>query len=279
MRAHYRVSVCGIPHDVSVLAEDAEGTPLLLRNGVGASDRLLEYLASHLPGRPILIVEPVQLGLSLPLKALLMAAAVRKAGFEEVDVVGVSYGGAEAQQLALTSAAATWLNSEGFGVSVPRVRRVVLISTGPNAIPGKPTAVMGLAAVSVVPSLQKRLARMIHGDVAGHEEVLALLATDRASVYKVASNVVSLVGWSSLWFLPLLKLPVKVIHGDSDMLVPVINAKLMARLLPNSDIELWPDEGHLLVLTKVADVGKSIIDFLDDDASDAESEPPLQLAA
>jgi len=66
MRAHHRVSVYGIPHDVWVLGEDAKGTPLLLRNGVGASDRLLDYLAGHLPGRPILIVEPLQLGLSLP---------------------------------------------------------------------------------------------------------------------------------------------------------------------------------------------------------------------
>jgi pimeloyl-ACP methyl ester carboxylesterase len=272
MRAHYRVSVWGVPHDVRVLAEDAKGTPLLLRNGVGASDSVLEHLASHLPGRPILIVEPGQLGLPLHLKALLMAAAVRKAGFEEIDVLGISYGGAEAQQLALTAAVSGRL-------PVPRVRRAVLVSTGPNAVPGKPAALLGLTAVSVLPRLQKRLGRVIHGDDADHAEALALLGDDRASVYKVASNVASLAGWSSLPFLPLLKLPIKVIHGDHDRLVPVVNAKLMARLLPDCRLELWPGEGHLLVLTRTAEVGESVLDFLDDAAAGTAGEPVSELAA
>jgi pimeloyl-ACP methyl ester carboxylesterase len=275
MRAHHRVSVCGVPHDVWVLAEEAEGTPLLLRNGVGTSDRLLEHLAGHLPGRPIVIVEPKQLGLPLPLKALLIAGAVRKAGFDEIDVLGISYGGAEAQQLAFTSTVA----ARAARVAVPRVRRAVLISTGPNAVPGKPTALLALTAASFVPRLQKRLGRVIHGDAADHHEALALLSTDRASAYKVASNVASLVGWSSLPFLPLLRMPVKVIHGESDVLVPAVNARLMARLLPNADLQLWPGEGHLLVLTRAAEVGKSIVDFLDDTASDRTRGPALPLAA
>jgi pimeloyl-ACP methyl ester carboxylesterase len=274
---HQRVSVCGAPHDVQVLNEDAPGTPLLLRNGVGASARVLEHIADHLPGRPILIVESVQLGLPLALKTLLMAAAVRKAGFEEIDVLGASYGGAEAQQLALTSALRSRLNPM---VPVPRVRRMVLVSTGPNAVPGKPSAVLGLTAATAVPGLQRRLARTIHGDVADRADVMELVGGHRASRYKVASNVVSLMGWSSVPFLALLELPVKVIHGDDDRLVPHVNARIMARLLPNADLELWPGEGHLLVLTKAAEVGKSIVDFLDDDVGEATlSEPLLRLAA
>jgi len=273
---HYRVSVCGIPHEVRVLAPDAPGTPLLMRNGVGASDRVLEYIASHLPGRPILIVESAQLGLPLALKTGLMAAAVRKSGFEEVDVLGVSYGGAEAQQLALTSALSSRVSP---AVPVAHLRRMVLISTGPNAVPGKPSAVVGLAAVSAVPSLQKRLARIIHGDVADRVDVMELLGGHRASRCKVASNVLSLMGWSSVPFLPLLTLPVKVIHGDEDVLVPVVNARIMARLLPNSDLDLWPGEGHLLVLTRAAELGKSIVAFLDEDSETTLGEPLLRLAA
>lgn len=272
-----RVRVCGVSHEVRVLAADAPGTPLLLRNGVGASDQLLAHIAAHLPGRPILIVEPRQLGLPLATKAMLMSAAVRKAGFDQVDVLGVSYGGAEAQQLALTSALGRVLNPV---LPVTNVRRMVLISTSPNVVPGKPSAVFGLVAATAAPRWEKRLARAIHGNVADRAEVMALVNTDRASRGKVASNVVSLAGWSSVPFLPLLTLPVKVIHGDEDMLVPALNAKIMARLLPESDLELWPGEGHLLVLTKTAEVAKSIIDYLEEDRGGTPArEPCLRLAA
>ena len=272
----YRVSVCGAPHDVRVLAPDAPGTPLLLRNGVAASDRVLEHIAAHLPGRPILIVDSPQVGLSLVPKTLLIAAAVHKAGFEEIDVLGVSYGGAEAQQLALNSALASRLKP---AMPVSRVRRMVLISTSPNAVPGKPSALLALTAASFAPNSQKRLARVIHGDAAT-ADVMELLGGPHASPRKAASNVVSLVGWTSLPFLRFLKLPVKVIHGDADMLVPAVNAKIMARLLPNADLELWPGEGHLLVLTRAAEIGKTIVDFLGDDGRDATlGEPPLPLAA
>jgi fermentation-respiration switch protein FrsA (DUF1100 family) len=54
--------------------------------------------------------------------------------------------------------------------------------------------------------------------------------------------------WSSLRWLPSVRLPVLVVHGGGDRLVPAANAVQLARLLPESRLHVLPGEGHLLVV-------------------------------
>jgi pimeloyl-ACP methyl ester carboxylesterase len=55
-------------------------------------------------------------------------------------------------------------------------------------------------------------------------------------------------GWSSLGWLPLIRQRTLVIAGDDDPLIPVINPKTMARLIPRSELHLYTG-GHLGLLT------------------------------
>ncbi len=42
--------------------------------------------------------------------------------------------------------------------------------------------------------------------------------------------------WTSLFFLPLIRQPTLVMGGDSDPLVPVTNARILAGLIPNATL-------------------------------------------
>jgi pimeloyl-ACP methyl ester carboxylesterase len=113
-----------------------EGAPLLLINGIGANIEMWRPLATHLPNRQLIMFDmPGTGGSSTPLVprpmylyARLTAALIRKLGYDSVDVLGLSWGGAAAQHLAV-----------GF----PRtVRRLVLCATLPGwpSVPGSPAA-------------------------------------------------------------------------------------------------------------------------------------------
>jgi pimeloyl-ACP methyl ester carboxylesterase len=53
--------------------------------------------------------------------------------------------------------------------------------------------------------------------------------------------------FSSIRWLPDLKVPTLVLTGDADKLVPPANSVQLARLLPQSRLQVVPDEGHLFL--------------------------------
>lgn len=59
----------------------------------------------------------------------------------------------------------------------------------------------------------------------------------------------AMLGWTSLPFLPLIRQPTLIIAGDDDPLVPSINARLMARLIPRSELKILED-GHLFLMSQ-----------------------------
>ena len=52
--------------------------------------------------------------------------------------------------------------------------------------------------------------------------------------------------WSSYGRLPRLRLPVLVIHGDQDHVVPPENGRVVARRIPGAAFILVPQAGHIL---------------------------------
>lgn len=86
-------------------------TPLLLLNGIGASLELLQPFVDELPpGLEVIRFDVPGIGGS-PLPVLpyhvatlapLVAALIRRLGHDRVDVLGFSWGGGLAQQLAVT---------------------------------------------------------------------------------------------------------------------------------------------------------------------------------
>ena len=86
-----------------------EGPPLLLINGIGANIEMWEPFLEHMTNRQVIVFDmPGAGGSSTPilfrpmfLYARLTAALIRKLGYDRVDVLGLSWGGAVAQHLAV----------------------------------------------------------------------------------------------------------------------------------------------------------------------------------
>jgi pimeloyl-ACP methyl ester carboxylesterase len=80
----------------------------------------------------------------------------------------------------------------------------------------------------------------------------------RGYYYQLAAGV----GWSSLPGLPFLRQPTLVLAGDDDPIIPVVNAHLMARLIPRSQLHVYHG-GHLAVLTESDELAPVIDRFLE----------------
>ena len=120
------------------------GLPLLLFNGIGANLELCFPFMEALPEREIVIFDVPGIGRSemswRPRRfsglARLANKLLDRLGYQRVDVIGVSWGGALAQQ---------------FARQYPdRCRRLILAATSPGAImvPGRPSVLLQKAAAA-----------------------------------------------------------------------------------------------------------------------------------
>ena len=67
--------------------------------------------------------------------------------------------------------------------------------------------------------------------------------------------------WTSLFALPLIRQPTLIIAGTDDPIIPVVNARIMRRLLPNATLQLH-DGGHIDLVTRPGTFGPTIDNFL-----------------
>ena len=51
--------------------------------------------------------------------------------------------------------------------------------------------------------------------------------------------------------------------GDDDPIVPVVNARIMARLLPRARLHVYRG-GHIALVTEAAELAPVVEEFLDD---------------
>ena len=82
-----------------------------------------------------------------------------------------------------------------------------------------------------------------------------------ASDYGYYLQLLAGVGWSSLPWLGLLKQPTLVMAGTDDPIVPSINGRILARLIPNARLVMI-DDGHLFLVTSAYDSAQTIGKFL-----------------
>jgi pimeloyl-ACP methyl ester carboxylesterase len=68
--------------------------------------------------------------------------------------------------------------------------------------------------------------------------------------------------WTSLGRLSRIEAPTLVIHGAEDRIVPVANARLLARGIRGAALDVVRDAGHLLLDDAPARVGTSMARFL-----------------
>ena len=253
------IGVAGRRLRVGQWHENAPGTPLLVLNGIGMNIEMLEPVAQALPGRRVISVDMPGIGGSpdpvfpytIPQMALALAALLDRLEIDSVDLLGISWGGALAQQFAFQHRA--------------RTRRLVLAATsaGSAMVPGNPAMISHLLdpmEYSVEAALRRNLASLYNGGGSG---TVSLNAATAPTPVGWACQLSAFAGWNSLAILPLLAMPVLVMADDEDQLVPVANAHLLAQAIPHSRLELFHGGGHLFMLSQPAAFGRSVSAFLD----------------
>jgi poly(3-hydroxyoctanoate) depolymerase len=251
-------------HRVHVTAS-GDGEPLLLVSGLGCTVDMWVPFTQELGGRRILRFDaPGTGGSSTPLYPLsvaalaeLAAAVLDRYGATSADVVGFSYGGAVAQQLAFDHP--------------DRVRRLVLAATtcGIGSMPGAlQTMVLASMLRFYSPACFDRLAPALYGGVTGRDPSIRVRdmgqrQTSPPSSYGCAMQLLGATGWTSLHFLDQIPHETLVISGDDDPLVPVANARLLARRIPRARLEIVERAGHLFLWDDAANLAPRIGQFVD----------------
>ncbi|MHC1558813.1 poly(3-hydroxyalkanoate) depolymerase [Actinomycetospora sp. C-140] len=245
---------------------DGAAPPLLLLNGIGSSLELLDPFVDALdPDRGVIRFDVPGIGGSAkPLVpyhmttfAPLVAKLLDRLGHDRVDVLGISWGGGLAQQLALQCRS--------------RCRRLVLVATGTGSlmVPARPRVLARMVSARRHrdPGYAARVAGSIYGGtMRSHpERAVDLLHTGRSetSLRGYLYQLVAGSWWTTLPVLPALRQPTLILAGDDDPIIPVVNAKIMKRLLPDARLHLYRG-GHLALVTEAGELAPLVEAFLDE---------------
>jgi pimeloyl-ACP methyl ester carboxylesterase len=176
------ITVSGQRLRVAIRPGNGTRTPLLLMNGFGVNLEVLKWFVKAL--------DP----------------AIEVICF---DVLGVSWGGALAQQFAFQYSS--------------RCRRLILVSTGTGAlmVPGRPWALAQMATPRryLDPAhMEENAAALYGGKVRTHPELAHEFARTVRSggLQGYFFQMLGGLGWTSVPWLPLLRQPTLILHGDDD---------------------------------------------------------------
>jgi poly(3-hydroxyalkanoate) depolymerase len=238
---------------------------LLLLNGIGANLELFQPFVDALDGIETIRVDQPGAGgspppprpIRFPELARLVARMLDRLGYGSVDVLGVSWGGALAQQFAHQHR--------------DRCRRLILVSTGTGAImvPGRLSALLALATPRRYqdPSYMASIAGSVYGGRLRADRALAARLTrdvragDTGGYYR---QLLAGFGWTSIHWLRDLRQPTLILTGRDDPIVPSINGRIMAWLIPNSRLHVF-DDGHLGLVTSAEELAPIVRTFLTDE--------------
>lgn len=239
------------------ITRHGSGPPVLLLNGMARSPVTWEPLERHLEGFECIKVaipggadmKPWQPVLTMSRFAALASELLDELEIERADVLGYSFGGMVAQQLALDAPA--------------RVRKLVLVSTscGLYAVPSSPAMWLSAMFSDALPSgygpywLARQWVNTMRREFgAGGSNGLRL--------NEFAQQIAAASRWSSLWWLSRLTQDTLVITGTADALVPPENADILASRIPHARTYRVRGGGHLCLSDRVDEVGPVIARFL-----------------
>jgi poly(3-hydroxyalkanoate) depolymerase len=226
------------------------GKPLFLVPGIGCGADMWQPFLQYFPNRRILSFDAPGAGRSstphYPVSVLalasLAAAVLDNRGVDCTDVIGFSYGGAIAQQLAYDYP--------------ERVCKLVLAATnfGFGSLWGSPVAMAVMATPLRFYSAAyfDHVAAEVYGGATGRDAARRQSASGARrrlppSSYGYAMQLLGGSGWSSWSFLPEIPHETLVVCGDDDPLVPVVNARMLATRIPRATLEVVERAGHLLL--------------------------------
>jgi poly(3-hydroxyalkanoate) depolymerase len=247
---------------IRVNVRQGTGVPVVLCNGIGASLEVLDPLVENL-ACPVIRFDVPGTGGSptsvapygFPYLAWVLGRVLSKLGIGVVDVLGLSWGGALAQQFAFQNPR--------------RCRRLVLVATGTGAlmVPAHPRVLAKMAtprrfsdagyAASIAGQLYGGTVRA-HGD-----DVARLFLRQLHAGSKIGYLHQLLAGaiWTSLFALPAVRQETMIVAGTDDPIIPVVNARIMNALLPHSRLHLHSG-GHIDIVQNAAQLAPVIEGFL-----------------
>ena len=235
---------------VGIKPGSADRPPLLMFNGIGANLELAAPFFEALGDTEAVIFDVPGIGGSpaptLPYRPSTLAKLahdlMRQLGYDgQIDVSGVSWGGGAAQQ---------------FAFQYPKVcRRLILVATtaGTIMVPGGASVLMKMASPKryVDKGYMRSIAAEIYGGAFRADPTLIekhAAAMRGSTQYGYTLQLLAMLGWTSLPWLWMLEQPTLILSGTDDPLIPVINAKVLEKMIPKSTLELV-DDGHLFVVT------------------------------
>jgi pimeloyl-ACP methyl ester carboxylesterase len=260
-----RDRVVSIPGLRLFVREWGEGDPVLLINGLGANvemwgpaqeklARTARTIAFDAPGMGRSRTSPVVL--PHPAYASMICRLLDALDVNRCDVIGYSFGGTVAQQLARQAP--------------DRVRRVALVGTscGWGSIPptGRAMALMSTPLRYYSRRVLEQTNHLLDGGSSDRES-----DTWRAQAAARLEHPPSLTGytqqllvgmtWSSLHWVSTLRPPVLVLAGSQDRIVPPANGALLSHLLFESRLHVLPMEGHLMLFDPDSRAHDLLTDF------------------
>ena len=250
------VSICG------------QGSPLLLLNGLGGLIRTFDPLRDELVDYTTITLDVPGVGQSqmprwpmrLPRHADLIAEMLKHLGIDQVDVFGVSWGGALAQEFALRYPS--------------MVRRLILAATsaGPVVLV-KPADIVDFFDSSRGAKLHKKGgSRNSTQTLLRLGVVKGMLTVNPRTYYH---QLATLVGWTSLLRLFRLRQRTLILAGDRDPLVHMYNAHILRRTIRRAELHVLEGEGHFIVVTSAKRTVELIREFLRQPHGDQEPAPVI----
>lgn len=261
---------------VSIKPGKVGTVPLLLWNGIGAKTSLftpfVEALHESKPDIEVITFDSIGVGNSstpsLPYRfsglSKIVSQVLDHLNYDLVDVLGLSWGGMACSQ---------------FVYDFPRrVNKVILCATATGITSAPPSfEVLKLMASPrryTDSNFMAEIAPTIYG---GAFKTNPKLATEYAQ--KMASSkeenkgntlgylyqTTALYWWTSLYMLPCIKQPTLLMAGSDDPIIRLCNMEIMNKLLPNAELKVIDQGGHLFLLTHLEEVLPIITEFLENE--------------
>jgi pimeloyl-ACP methyl ester carboxylesterase len=192
-----------------------------------------------------------------------MIAFADALGLGEIDLLGFSIGGFVAQEIALVRPAL--------------VRRLVLAATGPKGAPGMHGWRDDIATAARAESKPENLLYIMFAHTETSQakgmEFLGRFLERQEGRDAPTSDTVrdaqydAIVDWgipdhAALQRLTGIKSPTLVIQGDDDLMIPTKLSHLMAGLIPDARIRIYPDAAHGFMFQHPSEVAADVNAFL-----------------
>ena len=205
-----------------------------------------------------------EFGPTIAATARRMIAFADALDFSEIDLLGFSIGGFVAQEIALIRPAL--------------VRRLVLAATGPKGAPGMHGWREDIAVAARLPqSTAESLLHIFFADsetsrAKGREYLGRFMAPreDRDTPTTLAARDAqydAIVEWGipdhgALQRLTGIRCPTLIIQGDGDQMIPTKLSYLMAGLIPDAQLRVYPDSAHAFLFQEPELVAADVNAFL-----------------